>query len=147
MEALALIAPTNAGAIDGKVVVCNYSFILRNEQTAFDAPALERVLCGLQEAFKCHVTVRSSWASVQSDLFGSPSAHPSYRGGLVVSCRLVRHQPLDQPVTDFIGGVERGFESVSGADGRLRWFERTEGSSDYIRLLAEVPSTARVPGL
>jgi hypothetical protein len=41
--------------------------------------------------------------------------------------------------------IERLFEAVSGLDGKTTWFERSEGSTDYVRLLAEVPQSLRVP--
>jgi len=65
----------------------------------------------------------------------------------VVTCRIVRHQPIEEPVNPFVESVARGFEGVRGVDGRLSWFERTEGSASYIGLLREVPTSLRVAGL
>ena len=153
MLSLAQTPQSNGGAIDGKVVVCSYKFLVPDAPNAFDEGAVERLLRGLQDEHRCHVTVREHWAAMTTELYGEemnlsvgrvPMRASACR---VVTCRVVRHQVLEEPVNPFVEFVARGFEAIRGVDGQLSWFERTEGSSSYINLLREVPTSLRVAGL
>jgi hypothetical protein len=145
MDSLALVPPTNSGAIDAKVFVCNYKFLVADEHS-FDADRLEHSLRYFQETHECHVTARAHWALMDRELFDE-EADASHDAMLVVQCRIVKQLPLDARPTELIEIITRGFESVPGVDGSLSWFERAEGSADYIRLLREVPQHLRIPSL
>lgn len=142
MEALATTPCTNSGAVDEKVVVCNYKFLVAGPDLDFDQDRIQGALSQLEARFHCHVSARASWAAVHRDLFASHGASPT--ATLVVEYRVIRHQPLDSPVAEFIDAVGRVFAEVPSVDGTLRWFERSEGSADFVRLLAEVPQSLRV---
>lgn len=144
MEALALRPSSNSGAIDEKVVVATYKFLLAPSAVDFDQDLIQASLSQLVACFPCHITARGAWASVHRDLFGGALANSSQEGAFVVEYRFVRHQALNDPVAVFLDAVSRVFEDVRGVDGTLRWFERTEGSADFVRLLREVPSSLRV---
>ena len=144
MEALARCPSSNSGAIDEKVVVATFKFLLAASAVDFDQDIVQASLSQLAERFPCHITARGAWASVHRDLFGGGPANSSQEGAFVVEYRFVRHQSLDEPVTVFLDSVSRIFEDVRGVDGTLRWFERTEGSADFVRLLREVPPSLRV---
>ncbi len=146
MEALATTPPVNSGEIDGKVFVCNYRF-LTADRRSYDADQLDDFLASLHASEGCHVAARAHWAPVFADLFADETAKAAPANALVVECRIVKHVPLESSPAKLIEHIERGFESIPGVDGNLRWFERSEGSADYIRLLKEVPECLRVPEL
>jgi hypothetical protein len=144
MEALAVCPATNSGAIDEKVVVATFKFLISpSEQRAFDQDAAQAALKPLVDRFACHVSSRACWASVRRELFGDSDGHDA-EGAVVVEYRFVRHQPVDAPVTDYVGAIEQVFVDLLNIDGTLRWFERIEGSADFVRLLREVPVSLRV---
>ena len=142
MQALGAHPPTNSGAIDAKVVVCNYKFITPSTEH-IDIAAMEAWLAELQENDTCHITVQTHYALSYTDLYGG-SEEDFTPTALIVECRIVKQMPLSQMSSSLVEKVERGFEALRGVDGRLNWFERTEGSADYIRLLQSVPQTLRL---
>jgi hypothetical protein len=148
MEALANAATTNSGAIDAKVLVINYRFVAASEN-AFDGAALEAMLKNLQDGESFHITTRGYYALAYCDLFEEPDGAIKVTGdeSLIVECRLVKQLPVGASSGELVERVTRGFESISGVDGTLRSFERTEGAADYVRLLREVPQNLRVEGL
>jgi len=143
-EGLVCCPTTNSGAVDEKVVVCNYKFLV-SKGASVDEDSLSRAVEEVEARFQCHVSASASWASVRRDLFGDDADAISGTDILVVEYRFIRHQSLDDPVTSFLEAVNRAFEGVPGVDGTLRWFERAEGSADFVRLLKEVPSCLRFP--
>jgi hypothetical protein len=147
LTALAEMPPNNSGAIDAKIVVCNYHFILKPKQV-YDRIALELILQNYQKTEGCFVSGRASSAELFSDLYNPDQEEKEIvKEFTYVDCRIVKQFPLDAPITQFIEGIEQAFESVSGIDGRFHWFERSEGSSDYIRLLKEIPPNNKIQGL
>lgn len=144
MEALVRCPSATSGAIDEKVVVATFKFLLEAHALDFDQDMIQASLSDLIHRFPCHVTARGAWTTVHRDLFGVGTADSSREGELVVEYRFVRHQSLDAPISDFLDSVTRVFENVTGIDGTLRWFERAEGSADFVRLLHEVPTSLRV---
>jgi hypothetical protein len=146
MEALAHKAPTNAGAVDGKVQVLTYSFIAPS-RNAFDRVAVEQLFADLRAIHGCHVRSRVIPARARNELFAGRGEAPVPDGYLVFEVRVVRHTPLDIPITELVSFVSSRFEAIRGIDGKLHWFERTEGSADYIRLIREIPEDLRVPDL
>lgn len=146
MDALAQTPPSNAGGIDGKVLVLTYTFVAPT-RNAFDRAGVDRFLVELKERHACHVRVRVIPAKARNDLFagrGDPLVPDGY---LVFELRVVKHAPLILPATELVSFVTNGFERLDGVDGKLHWFERAEGSSDYIRLIREIPEDLRVPDL
>lgn len=139
MEALARTAPIGSGAIDEKVFVGNFKFLV-GTLDEIDAIAFEECLNGLQRDLDCHVSVRTSWAAINRDLFGDDS-DGRYQ---VVEIRFVRHMDLETPAQPFADSIERALERVDGADGHLAWFERQEGSADFVRLIREIPQRTRL---
>jgi hypothetical protein len=147
LTALAETPPKNSGVIDAKIVVCNYHFSIEPKQV-FDCNALEEVLQKYQKMQGCFVSARAS----SSELFADPYSPNQENVRKVkeftfVDCRIVKQFPLDAPITEFIEGIEQAFENISGIDGRFHWFERSEGSGDYIRLLKEIPPNNQIQGL
>jgi hypothetical protein len=142
MEALGAYPPTNSGAIDTKVVVCNYKSLTPALEDV-DVSGLEVWLSELQETDTCHVSVRSHYAIAYSILYGGSSDDIS-PGAFIVECRIVKQMPLADAAAPFLDQIERGFEALRGIDGRLNWFERSEGSADYIRLLQSIPQSLRL---
>jgi hypothetical protein len=144
MDALASIAPSGAGAIDAKVLVCNYSFIAA--ETGFDAELLDAQLESLRVECGCHVHVTPYPWRTYRELFGAGDDDNRERppDAILVQCRVVRQMPLDESSAELVDRITRGFESVPDVDGKLQWFERTEGTAGYVRLLAEIPQRLRV---
>lgn len=145
VEALCTFPVTGSGAIDEKVVVINYKFLAADED-AYDCDGLELALRELKDATNAHVSVRSHWGFSYADLFGEDGSEPqTVVNPFVVECRLVKQFPLDGGTADFLATVERAFEGVEGVDGSLHYFERVEGSADFVRLLREIPQRLRAP--
>jgi hypothetical protein len=142
-EALAGSAPTGSGDVDEKIIVCTYKFILDEQGSSLDHEAIAHMLADLPARFKCHVSARASWASVHRDLFSDDATRKYSPEALVIEYRFIRHQSLDAPSIDFISAVSKAFEGLDRVDGTLRWFERTEGSAGFVRLLAEIPQSLR----
>ena len=144
VECLACTPCTNSGAIDEKIVVCMYKVLLASGEVDYDQDAVEVALARVHNQYGCHVSVRTGWAVVHRDLFGEQFPANVSTGALVVEYRLIRHQALDAPTSDFVNAVAQAFEQVPDFDGALRWFERPEGSAGFIRLLQELPQSTRV---
>lgn len=141
MEGLAAHPPTGSGAIDEKVMVCNYKFLTAAIELV-DVSALERWLMMLQ-GDQAVVSVRGHYAAAYAELYGG-EAQDLPTTALIVECRIVKQMPLHEAAGSYIEKIERGFEAIRGVDGRLKWFERAEGSADYIRLLRELPQNVRL---
>ena len=139
MDALAQAPPTNSGAIDTKVVVVTYKFLTPDPPT-FDQDALEKALRPLQQD-GAHIRLSAFPLIAYQELFGASATG----SGLAVEVRVVRQTALEFGTGPWLDRIERLFEAVSGLDGKTTWFERSEGSTDYVRLLAEVPQSLRVP--
>lgn len=144
MEALAQVAPTKSGVIDAKMVVATYKFLAEHEG-AFDRVGFETTLAELRVRLGCHVTARAHWAVAYRDLYGDNSLDSYPDSYVVVEARFVQPLPLDANPATTAELIEQAFEPLAGVDGNVRWFQRTEGSADYIRLLREVPETPRIP--
>ena len=140
MEALAAVPPSNSGAIDAKVIVVTYKFTTP-DPPSFDQDGLERSLTSLQQN-NAHITVKSFPILAYRELFD----HATLGDGayLVIEIRLVRQSQLSFDSGAWLSEIERSFEQVAGVDGTARWFERSEGSADYVRLLGEVPQVLRI---
>jgi hypothetical protein len=41
---------------------------------------------------------------------------------------------LDDDCDGMVDAIQGALESAEGVDGSARWFERTDGSADYVRL-------------
>lgn len=146
VEALALVSPMNSGAIDAKVLVVTYKFVAADEQ-AFDRESFENALGSLRGDLECHVSVRAHLAATCRDLYGDDTLGAVPGTYLVIETRFVRQMALDDDCDETVDAIERTLETIEGVDGSTRWFERTEGSTDYVRLLREIPEALRVPTL
>jgi hypothetical protein len=138
MEALAAFPPHDSGSIDSKVLVCNYKF-LTESRSRVDVTAFEHLLEQLQHD-GWHVVVKTHWAAAYAELFGTLYESPA-PGALVIECRMVMPISLNANPAPIVEAIERRFESIDGVDGRLSWFERVEGSADYVRLIRELPNS------
>ena len=69
-EGLASCPCARSGAIDEKIVACNYKFILDHQHEDFDQDAIANRLAALASRFHCQASVRASWAAVLRD--GTP---------------------------------------------------------------------------
>lgn len=146
MRSLAVTPSTNSGDIDGKVTVVTYTFVAPS-RSSFDRAAVEALLERLGEEHNCHVRPLVVPARVRNDLFEGWSERGIPANYLVFEFRIVRHGPLEEPCSDLVRVVESGFQGIDGVDGDLRWFERIEGSADYIRLVRGLPSEYLITGL
>ena len=143
LAALAATPPTNSGEVDGKIAVVTYKFLIA-EDGRVDEDGLEGILALMQKD-GAHVTLDATPVSIHAELFGGTRQETG--GYLVVESRIVRQVPRDFDSQGWASEIDRRFESVSGVDGRSHWFERVEGSADYVRLLAEVPQRLRIEGI
>jgi hypothetical protein len=146
MRALAKTPSTNAGDIDGKVAVITYSFTAPS-RGSFDRKAVEGVLRRLGDEQECHVRRHEFPARVRNELFAARGGATIPSDYLVFEFRIVKHMRLDEPCSQIVHLVESGFQDIDGIDGDLRWFEKAEGSADYIRLLRQLPSNYVVDDL
>jgi hypothetical protein len=147
VTALGTVSPTNSGSIDARILVVSYRFLTK-DHSSFDSDGLAALLEQLGSHTGCHATVSAQSAAIYRTLFDEDGVVTEAADtALVVECRVVRQMPLDEPIGPVIDGLERAFENIRGADGKLRWFERTEGGAEYIRLLQELPQTRRIQAL
>jgi hypothetical protein len=145
LEALAKAPCTNSGEIDAKVAVVNYKF-MTSEGSWFDEDSMEVWLGSLNTELDCQVVIKSYPASSFSDLFGEVDGELSEKDW-VIFCRIVKQFPIEEEIQPFVDSVENGFARINGVDGDSSWFERKEGSGDYLRLIREIPNRLRIPGL
>ena len=146
LDALAAAPATNDGALDAQVVVVNVKLFLES-RTAADISGVEAWLATVAREHTAHVTVAAHTIATYDALFAEASDGPRGRPSEVVTCRIARQLPLTENPGAFADMVSRGFERLQGMDTRVRWFTRTEGSADYVRLLREIPLSLQVPGL
>ena len=87
----------------------------------------------------CHVAVTSHWIDIHTELFG-PEDLGLTQLGTAIACRFVRLLHLDEGVTPLLDKLQRGLEEIARHDGSFHWFERLEGSADFVRLVHRMPS-------
>ena len=143
VESLALIAAANATTTGEKVAVAIYRFVVGSDGPRPDFGALETVLQDAECELGCHIAVTSHWIDIHAELFGSEDLGLAQRG-TAITCRFVRLLPLDEGVTPLLESLQRALERVPRLDGSFHWFERVEGSADYVRLIRQMPSMSRV---
>jgi len=144
MEALAQVPTTNSGALDEKVLVATYSFEAPSRR-AFGRIALQTLLADLVERHGCHVRSTVIPTQVRYRLFSRGTEGGQLGEGLIFEFRFVVPKGIDEPVSPLLRDIEDGFESIEGIEGELRWFEKLEGSADFVRLIREIPPDLCVP--
>jgi hypothetical protein len=147
MDALAHTPPTSSGECDTKLVVCNYKFVVESGGE-FDQDGLESLLNSLTAEGAVASVAAHDVSSLRALYDDDDDAMRTVAdSATVVQCRIVWSVPAAEDSAAIADRVERQFEPLYGIDGRLKWFDRTEGSADYIRLLREMPSPTRaLPG-
>ncbi len=135
MDALASVPASGDGVPDPKILVFNYSFIAAAE-AAFHAEALEAQLERLHGECGCHDDVCCyPWWTCRDLFTVDPDADDErYSDAVLVHCRIVRQMPLGRAAGRDCARV-RGDSRI---DGKLEWFERTEGTAGYARLLTSI---------
>lgn len=141
MDSIAKISEINTGDIDAKVVVCKYKFL--SKEDAFDHDALEDWLQLIQESEHCHISVSVEDAYIYTNLFQDNEPTAIDDDLVVIQCRIVKQLPIEKDGQEFADTIAMGFEGIRGVDGSLHWFERSEGTAGYIRLLKEIPQNLR----
>ena len=136
MKALETIAPTGAGEIDEKILICRYKALVSNGE--FDIIGLEEFLKILAETEDSHVTATIEEPFIYQDLYDEYSKE-DIENLLLFQCRLVKHFPLDVDTQEFVDAIAKGFESLEGVDGDLSWSEKIEGSASYAKLFKQIP--------
>jgi hypothetical protein len=142
LDALAAHPALDSPESTTKVLVVTYSFVADEHGVPVDCDALEKVLSAAHERYGFHVTVKTHWIPTHRHLFAADD-HPQVTSGTVVTCRLVAQLAVPVSAATIVDDLTRSFEGVAGADGTVRWFERTAGSADYVRLVRELPMTWR----
>jgi hypothetical protein len=138
MEALVHSNIINSGDIDAKAIVCKYYFITKPD--SFDNVAFEDWIELLQQTKGCHVSIMVE-DPYYLKIF-SNEEH-SVADEIVINCRIVKQLDLNESSQAFVDDIAKGFESIDGIDGSLEWFEKTEGTAGYMRLLKEIPQFKR----
>ncbi|MCC6241756.1 MAG: hypothetical protein IT353_02895 [Gemmatimonadaceae bacterium] len=139
LDALAMHAPENSGAIDTQVFVATYRFVA-SAMEDFDRSAVEALIERLASGEEFIVRARAHSIAARSALFGE-TGPPD---GVSIEIRFIKQLPLATDLALLSEPIERGFEAIAGVDGTYRWFTRTEGSADYMRLLRELPTSHRI---
>lgn len=139
LDALAMHAPDNASAIDTQVFVATYRFVAPTLES-FDRAAVESLLDHFASSHGFLVRARAHSLAFRSTLFNE--AGPIE--GMSVEIRFVQQMPLAMDLQSLVAPIEQGFEAIAGVDVTFRWFTRTEGSSDYLRLVRELPTSHRI---
>jgi hypothetical protein len=137
IDALAESAPLNAGDINTQALVVSYRTLCESVES-IDMTCFDQAIDSLhEEGF--HARVSLSDLSIYRGVFGGETGV-----GLAIDVRLVRQVELTANISDIIASIEKTFEGVNGIDGRIKWFTKTEGSAEFIRLIKEIPSRLRV---
>jgi hypothetical protein len=138
MESLAESPIENSGEIEDKVVVCKYRFYAG--ENSYGQKAFEDWIEILNSTHQCHVAVFKEDLDSFKKLFVLPH-HPGFEDSkYMIKCRIVKKIKMDESAQVFADVISKGFEGISGIDGTLDWYERTEGTSAFMRLLKEIPS-------
>lgn len=145
LEALGMCPCTNSGEIDAKVVVVNYKFLAYRNKW-FDEDKMEAWLEILNMEFQCQVAIKAYPASSFHDLFEEVEGEIG-EDSWIIYCRIVKQFEIEEDPQEFVDIVESGFARLERVDGDSSWFERKEGSGDYLRLIREIPSRLCVPKL
>lgn len=138
MEAILHSNTINSGDIDAKAIVCKYHFITKPD--GFDNTAFEDWIELLQQSKGCHVSVIIEEPYYLQIFYDTNNTKDDE---ILINCRIVKQIDLDENSQSFVDDIARGFESINGIDGSLEWFEKTEGTAGYIRLLKEIPQYNR----
>lgn len=138
MKALESIAPTDAGEIDEKILICRYTALVANGE--FDIVGLEEFLKVLSETNNSHVTASIEEPFIYQDLYNEYSEE-DIDNLLLIQCRLVKHFALNADTQGFVDAIAKGFEALDGVDGDLTYSEKIEGSASYAKLFKEIPQT------
>ncbi|HAW77580.1 MAG TPA: hypothetical protein DCW74_17835 [Alteromonas australica] len=130
MHSLASVLPTDSGDIDEKILVVNYKFII-NQRDSESIKAIEEHIQKTEKEAGFHVYADTYPAAMFSENAGPDD--------LKVECRFVKKMPLDATAEAPLAAIEKGFEAIPAVDGESHWFERSEGTATFVRLLEEIP--------
>lgn len=146
MDALAIHPPTNSGAIDGKVQIASYTFFVQDGKS-FDRRAVDAWLQELKQLHRCHVRARVTPARAYNDLYAWDGRVRAPDGSTVFEVRACRQVPIEADSGALVQLVRSRFETIAGVQGEARWYERSEGSADYVKLLQKIPDDLKLPEL
>lgn len=136
MLALGEYAPEASGDIQSKVFVGVYKFLVKANDE-IDAEVLQRWLVGFRDSQAVHVQARKYDYGAYRDLFSTEGNEGLT--GILVEVRFVKQMTLDESPKILADEISKGFEAIQGVDGRFHWFEKVEGSTDYVRLIRSLP--------
>ena len=137
IESLAESAIENRGEIDEKVIVCKYRFY--SGENSFDQKAFDDWIEILNATHQCHVAVFKEDLDSFKKLFVL-AHHPGFEDSkYLIKCRIVKKIKTDESAQAFVDIIAKGVEGISGIDGTIEWYERTEGTAAFLRLLKEIP--------
>jgi hypothetical protein len=142
MESVAATPETDDSESDEKVVVCRYKFLAKKGE--YDDLALDTYLNSLSEQQGCFVTAYSDEASLLASLFSTSFQIDDLDNLDLIRIRIVKQLPTDTDTQVHVDSIAKGFEVISGIDGRIDYFERTEGTASFISLLSEIQTTQRL---
>lgn len=136
IDALGHCPPTDSGDVNEKVFVGTYQFT-SPDMNAFDADAFDHRLAHLQElGFRVNTSATDRITGIH--LFNWESQGAALDHYVVVEARIMGHLALDASGQQTADEIERLFEQVAGVDGALKWFERSEGTAGFVRLIREM---------
>ena len=146
MEALGQHPPNNAGDIDAKMIVVNMNF-LSTPQAKVDRIRFEKSLSLIKGKYDCHVNANSMPAEYYNKFIYDESCPIFPPSSLAIKCRIVRQEHLVDNSIDFIEEVKSIFSNITCAYSTFKWFEKKEGSADYVRLIKELPENLKIESL
>lgn len=142
LTALAETPPTNSGEITAKIVVVTFKFT--GDPSQDDWTPMDATLKHLRDDHGCHVSLTSFPIAMAIDIFGEQLTPLDM--GLRVHCRIVRVMDVNEPAEPWANAVQADFSRVPWLrDQKLSWFERSEGTAGFIRLIRALPSNLDIP--
>lgn len=136
MLALGECPPEASGDIQSKVFVGVYKFFVKTDDV-IDAGRLQCWLVAFRDSQAVHVQARKYDYGAYRDLFSTEGNEGLT--GILVEVRFVKQMTLDESSRILADEISKGFEAIQGVDGRFHWFEKAEGSTDYVRLIRSLP--------
>lgn len=137
MEALSNFPVVENGEVDEKIIVYKYTFI--EEDNNYDYSQLDdllELLQGQENTFVSKLFEEAYYSTLFTDTV-------EFQEKTKIICRIVKKIEINSNSQEIVDNITKGFESIAGLDGNMKWYERNEGTSSYVKLLKELPKYKR----
>lgn len=133
MESLSLYPVIDEGELDEKIVVYKYTF--HEGENSYDKSELEdllELLQGQADTYVSRIVEEEYYLALLADV-------STYQGTNKIICRIVKKVGIGENAQNIVDDITKGFEAIQGLDGKMKWYERAEGTASYVKLLKALP--------